>query len=174
MFDILRLFYDITLFKKAPQDVPFSPLLTRFTLIAYAVISFLMLFMSTRWFSALLQMAADVIFLMIFIRVSLAWVHKSERFQQTFCALMGTDALITLYAIPATAVMFIPNGPLGMLAFLVIVGLMLWHWAVIAHILSHALAQNLGFSLGLALLYVMSAYMLSSLLFSPAASGVAH
>ncbi len=174
MFDILKLFCDITLFRKAPQDVPFSPLLTRFTLIAYAVISFLMLFMGSRWFSSLLQMAADVLFLMMFVRVSLAWVHKPERYQQTFCAMLGTDALITLYAIPAAAVMLIPNASLGILALLLIVGLMLWHWAVIAHILSHALGQNLGFSLGLALLYVMSAYMLSSLLFSPAASGVAH
>lgn len=167
MFEILRLFYDIALFKKGPQDVPFSPLLTRWTLLAYAAISYLMLFMSSHLFAALLEMAADIGLLMIFIRVALAWVHKSERYQQTFCALLGTDALITLAAMPATAVMLVPSGDIAVLGLFIVITLMLWHWAVIGHILSHALDQTLGFGLGLALLYIMTAYQLINLLFSP-------
>jgi hypothetical protein len=165
MFEILRLFYDIMLFKKTPQDVPFSPFLTRMTLVGYASISFLMVFMTSHWFSAVLEMAVDIVLLMAFARITLAWVHKSGRYQQTFCALLGTDALITLCGIPATAVMLVPSGDLGLLGLLILVGLMLWHWAVIAHILRHALEQTLGFSLGLALLYMMAAYQIIGLLF---------
>ena len=165
MFEILRLFYDIILFKKGPQDIPFSPPLTRMTLVGYAAISFLMLFMTSHWFSAVLEMAVDILLLMAFTRVALAWVHKSERYQQTFCALLGTDALITLCAIPGTAVMLVPSGDLGLLGFLMVVGLMLWHFAVIAHILRQALDQSLGISLGLALLYLMAAYQIMNFLF---------
>lgn len=165
MSEIVKLFYDILLFKKAPQDVPFSPALTRMTLTAYAAISFLMLFMSNHWFIALLKTAVDIMLLIGFVRITLAWVHKPERYQQTFCALLGTDALLTLCGIPPTAVMLVPSGDLAIFGFLMVVGLILWHWAVIGHILSHALEQTLGFSLGLALLYMMATYQILSVLF---------
>lgn len=168
MSELIRLFYEIALFQKGPQDVPFSRWLTRFTLVVYAVISFLMLFMGNPWFSAVLQMAVDLVLLMAFTRIALVWVHKSERYQQTFCALLGTDALITFCAIPANAVMFIPgNDGMAVLAMFTIIGLILWHWAVTGHILSQALSQPLGFSLGIALLYIMVAYQIMNLLFSP-------
>ena len=165
MFEIVRLFYEILLFRKVPQDVPFSHWLTRLTLIAYAIISLLMSLMGSRLLSSLLEVAADILLLMAFTQIALAWVHKSERYQQTFCALLGTDALITLFAIPATAVMLIPGGGLDVLGFFVIVGLMLWHWSVIAHIFHHALDQTFGFSLGLALLYMMTVYWVMDLIF---------
>lgn len=170
MSEIVKLFYDIILFRKGPQDVPFSRVLTRMTLAVYALISFLMLFMSSHWFSALLKMAADIVLLIAFIRITLAWVHKSERYQQTFCALLGTDALLTLFGVPATAVMLVPSGDLAILGFFIVVGLILWHWAVIGYILSHALDQNLGFSLGLALLYMMAAYQILAVLFQSVSS----
>jgi hypothetical protein len=167
MMEIVRLFYDILLFKKGPEDVPFSPLLTRVTLAVYALVNFLMMAMSSHWFSAVLEMAVDMVMLIIFTRVVLAWVHKPERYQQTFCALLGTDALITLCAIPATATLLIPAGDIPVFGFFIVVGLMLWHWAVIGHILSHALAQHLSFGLGIALLYMMAAYQIMTLLFPP-------
>lgn len=165
MFEFLRLFYDIILFKKTPQNIPFSPFLTRITWVMYALINFVMLFMQSHWSSALLEIAVGTVMLMIFTRVTLAWVHKLERYQQTFCALLGTDALITFSALPATAVTLIPTGNIAVLGLLIMIALMLWHWAVIGYILSHALDQPLGFSLGLALLYVMIIYGLMEFLF---------
>lgn len=167
MFELARIFYDITLFKKNPQDIPFSKSLTRIILIIYAVIDFLMQFMSSHLFTALLQMLADIVILMLFTRIALTWAHKSGRYQQTLCALLGTDALITFCAIPATAVMLVPSGELAVLGFFAMVALILWHWAVIGHILSHALSQHLSFGLGVALLYMMLAYQVMAVLFPP-------
>jgi hypothetical protein len=166
MYEIIRLFYDITLFKKGPQDVPFSPFLTRITLLVYAFISFVMLFMQDYWLIAILKMGLDIVLLVLFTRLSLAWIHKSERYLQTLCALLGTDALITLAAIPASAVMLVPSNDIAVLAFFTVIGLMLWHWAVIGYILHQALEQPLGFSLGLALLYVMANYLVIGFLFT--------
>lgn len=168
MFEIVQLFYDIIWFKKAPQDVPFSPPLTKMVLLVYAAVNFLMLFMSNHWFNAVVKTAVDLALMLLFLRVTLAWVGKPERYQQTFCAFLGTDTLITLCGILPTSVMLVPSGDFAVLAFFIVVGLMLWHWAVMGHILSHALEQPFGFSLGLALLYMMATYQVLGMLFHPA------
>lgn len=167
MFEIAQLFYNILLLKKAPQDVPFSRALTQMLLAVYALISFLMLFMSSHRLSAILQTGADILLLIAFLRVTLAWVHKSERYQQTLCALLGVDILLTLFSIAPTAVMLVPNsGGLAILGFYLLISLILWHWAVIAHILSHALEQTFSFCVGLALLYMLANYLLMGFLFT--------
>jgi hypothetical protein len=165
MFEILRLFYDIALFKKNPQDVPFSKALTQITLIGYTLVSFLLFFMTTHWMKALLQVATDIVILVIFTRVTLFIVRKSERYQQTFSALVGTDMLISLCAIPPSASMIAPNGSIADLGVLVMIGLLLWHWAVLGHIFRHALSESFSFGFGIGFLYLFSAYLVMGLLF---------
>jgi hypothetical protein len=170
MSEILKLFYQILLFKKGPQDVPFSPALTLFTLSGYVSASFLLLFMSSHWLSALLQTAVEIVIMMIFTSITLFWVGKGERYQQTFCALLGTDALITLFAIPATVPLLIPSGDMAFFGFLLVVLLMLWHWAVIGHIFRHALDESFSFGLGIAFLYILAAYLIIGVLFPEAST----
>ena len=165
MFEILKLFYDIALFKKGPQDVPFSKFLTQLTLLSYAFVSFLMFFMSSHWTKALLQVAADIFVVIVFTRITLFITRKSGRYQQTFCALLGTDMFISLCAIPPTASMIAPNGTIADLGVLVMIGLMLWHLAVIGHIFRHALSESFSFGFGIGFLYMFSAYLLMGLLF---------
>ncbi len=165
MFEILRLFYDIALFRKNPQDVPFSKALTQITLIGYALVSFLMFFMSSSWTKALLQVATDILILIIFTRVTLFITGKSARYQQTFCALIGTDMFISLCAIPPTASMMMPNGSIADLGVLVMIGLLLWHWAVLGHVFRHALSESFSFGFGIGFLYLFSAYLVMGLLF---------
>jgi hypothetical protein len=160
MLNLIKLFYEIALFKKTPQSIPYSPFLSRITLLAYALISFLMLYISSPWFVAVLQMGADVLLLIAFVKITLAWVGKSMRYQQTLCALLGTDALMTFAAFPAAAVLSVPSGDIMWLGLVVMVGLLLWRWAVIGYILHHATEQPQGLCLGLALLYAMLAYAL--------------
>jgi hypothetical protein len=170
MFEILRLFYDIALFKKGPQDVPFSKLLTQVTLLGYALVSFLMFFMSARWSKALLQVATDILVLVIFTAITLFIARKSSRYQQTLCALLGTDMLISLCAIPANASIMSPNGSLADLAVLTMIGLLLWHWAVIGHIFRHALSESFSFGFGIGFLYMIVAQVVMGLFF-PELSG---
>jgi hypothetical protein len=167
MLEIVKLFYQLSLFKKAPQDIPYSLILTRLMLLIYTAISFLLFFMSAPWFKAILQVVTDLSVMLIFTRILLFWVGKTERYQQTLSALLGTDALISFCALPATASLITPttaNG-LTLFAFLMVVGLMLWHWAVVGHIFRHALSQSLSFGLGIALLYMMTAYQVMGFLF---------
>ncbi len=170
MFEILKLFYDIALFKKNPQDVPFSKALTQITLIGYALVSFLMFFMTSHFTKALLQVAIDVVVLITFTRLTLFIARKSERYEQTFCALLGTDMLISLYAIPPTASMMAPNGSIADLGVIVMIGLLLWHWAVLGHIFRHALSESFSFGFGIGFLYLFSAYLVMGMLFPDVSS----
>jgi hypothetical protein len=163
MYDILKLIFEICLFKKGPQDIPHSAWLLRLLVFIYAGIRFLMLAIHTGWFNALLQILAEIVLIIGFSWVMLYIDRKLHRFYQVSCALLGTDALINFLALPGIATMEIGRG--GWLVFAVMLGLIAWQWAVIAHIIHHALEQKLIFSFGLAFLYLLASYQVIALLF---------
>lgn len=169
MLDILTLIFDICLFKKGPQDVPYSLLLLRVMLVADAVASYILLSISNQWFIALLQASIGIILLLAFSWIVLFLGKRLERFYQTSCALLGTDALVSFFALPGTATLM--TGRMTLLAFSVMLGLMVWHWAVTGHIIRHALGKTLMFGLGLAFLYIWVSFQVIALLF-PEVSGI--
>lgn len=169
MFDILKLLFDICLFKKGPQDLPYSLWLLRILIIVYAGIRVLMLNIHFDWLDAILQVTVE-----IFLAIGFSWIilyvtHKLQRCYQVMSAIFGTDAVISFLALPTMASMETGQG--GLLVFLVMLGLIIWHWAVTGHIIRHALEQNLSFSLGLAFLYLLGSYQAMALLF-PEVTGV--
>lgn len=169
MYDIIKLLFDICLFKKGPQDIPYSVNLLRLLVIVNVIISFLIVNIRTDWFHALLQSVVGVVLAIGFSWIALFVVRKLARFYQTACALIGTDALIGFFALPGMATMMTGQG--GLLVFLVMLGLIGWHWAIIGHVMRNALGQSLSFSLGMALLYLLGSYQVMTLLF-PKVAGV--
>ena len=162
MYELLKLFFGIAIFKKGPQDIPASPWLLRLLIPVYMMVNYLILMLSNDMFSALLQVSVDVILIIVFAWGCMFIAGKPERYQQTACALLGTDALISLFAIPALATLI---GQGSALALLAVVLLMLWHWVVSGHILRHALSQPLVFGLGVAFLYILISFQVMALLF---------
>jgi len=163
MYDYLALISNICLFKKSPQDIACSQAILRWSLIGYAIISFMLIQMSVDELNALLQVAVELIIILSFSSLALTIANKRQRFVQTTCALLGTDALISLGAMPAIASLSInPNNPQ---AFLAMLGLMIWHWLITAHIIRHALSQPFSVALGIAFLYIFSAYQIMGVLF---------
>ena len=75
---------------------------------------------------------------------------------------MATDALISFFALPAMATLV---GQGTGLAFIAIILLMIWHWAVSGHIFSKALEQPFTFGLGVAFLYILVSYQVMAFLF---------
>jgi hypothetical protein len=169
VFEVIKLIFDICLFKKGPQDLPFSIWLWRLLIVADVVVSFLMVNIHTNWLSSLLQAIVSALVIVGFSWLMLYVARKPERFYQTSGALLGTDALISFFALPAIASMAI--GSETLLVFAVTIVLMAWHWAVIGHIFRNALGQTWTFSLGLAFLYILGSYQVIALLF-PEVAGV--
>ena len=163
MFDILKLLFDICLFKKGPQDLPYSVGLLRILLVVYVSIRVLMLSIHFDSLSVLLQVIVDIFLVAGFVWIMLYLTGKLGRFYQALSAVLGTDALISFFALPGMATMEAGQG--GLLVFLVMLGLIGWHWAVTGHIIRNALEKSLSFSLGLAFLYLLGSYQVMALLF---------
>ncbi|MGR9012870.1 MAG: hypothetical protein ACU83U_04420 [Gammaproteobacteria bacterium] len=163
MFEIIKLLFNICLFTKGPQNLPSSVWLLRILVVIDVIVSFLMVSISTDWLTSLLQAIVSALLIIGFSWLMLYVGRKRERFYQTTTALLGTDALIGFIALPGMASMMIGKGIL--LAFIVTIGLMIWHWAVTGHIIRNALGQSLTFSLGLAFLYILGSYQVIAFLF---------
>ena len=169
MFDIIKLLFEICLFKKGPQDLPYSLWLLRLLLVVYIGIRILMLSIHFDWLNVLLQVIVDVILVASFFWIILYLSRKLGRFYQALSAVLGTDAMISFFALPGMATIETGNG--GLWVVLVMLGLIGWHWAVTGHIIHNALEQSLSFSLGLAFLYLLGSYQVMALLF-PEVAGV--
>ena len=169
MYYIIKLLFDICLFKKGPQDLPYSAGLLTILLVIYAVIRALILGISFGALNVLLQVMVEILLVAGFAWLMLSWVGKLGRFHQVLSAVLGTDALISFFALPPMATMVLGQG--GLLVFLVMLVLIGWHWAITGHIIRNALEQDFSFSLGLAFLYLLGSYQVMALLF-PEVAGV--
>lgn len=163
MFEFTKLIFSLCLLQKGPQDIPYSVSLFRITVTVYALISFMILILSTNWWMALQQVLIGIVLTLVFTWLILSYFRKIARFYQTATALFGTDAMINFFAVPALASLTI--GMTAGLAYLVLIGLMAWHWLVSGHIFRHALNINLLFGLGVALLYIVSSYWVMTTIF---------
>ena len=166
---LLRLFLDICLFRKGPQDAPASALLLKLALAAYVLAGLALAALETPFPEGLAQVALEALMLLGFVWVSLAVAGKTGRYLQTLIAMLGTDALISGLAVPLQ-IMLLLDPQAGLAQWLLLL-LMLWHMAVVAHILRHALSQPLAVGLGLSIVYVaFSLHVLIMLFGAPAAS----
>lgn len=163
IFALIQQLFAICLFQKGPQHLPKASVVLAVLLISNAAVNFLMLNMNGGGWASGLQTLTALLLDVLFISVCLLGAGKLPRLTQTLSALLGVDAIISFLALPAMATLVLGQG--GIVVFLLMVILIVWHWAVIGHILRHALDQRLSFSLGLALLYLLTAYQIMALLF---------
>lgn len=162
MYSLLKLFFDICIFKKGPQDIPSSKWLFRVLILTYASISFIILFIDNSFAKTFQQAVVGTVFILLASKVILIIANKSERYLQTTCALLATDSLISFFAIPAMATLILEGTDL---AFLSVLLLMLWHWLVTGHVFKHALQKPFTFGLGVAFLYILVSYQVMALFF---------
>lgn len=164
MYELLKLFFDICRFKKGPQDIPDSKLLLHFLILVYASTHFLILTLSSDGLSVASQVIVEIILVLGMSWIILYVVKKPVRFQQTTNALLGTDALISFFTLPVMATLI---GQGSALAFIALVLLIIWHWAISGHIFRNALDQPLAFGLGVSFMYLLTSYQVTTMLFPP-------
>ena len=136
---LFDLFLDICLFRKGPQDVPVSMALLKMCLLAYAASGLLVLTLSVPVQVALLQILLDLVLLAGLLYLALILHRHPGRFEQTLAALTGSGTLMGLLALPPM-IWIVRQGPRGDSQFpsLLMLALMVWSIAVMAHILRHA------------------------------------
>ena len=168
MFELIKLFFDICLLKKGPQDVPHSVFVFWLALVFYAIAGLLLLYLSTGLMNSIIQLLVEIALILGFTGGMLIATGKFSRFFQTVSAMLGADGVISFLGLPVFSSLMI--GEMSMLPFFALIGLMIWHLFVMGHIFRHALNKSYGFGLGLAFLYLFSTYQLM-MIFFPVAAG---
>jgi hypothetical protein len=164
---LIKLFVDIVLFRKGPQDVPASQLLLGLCLLAYLLIGEVMLLLEETLLRATLQVLLDAAILTGFVTITLKIAGFGARILQTLTALLAVDALISILAFPV--MISVSSGAERGGGYL-LVGLMVWHLAVMAHIFRHALSRSLWVGYAVAMLYTLMSFQVLQLLFGSASS----
>ncbi|HUN74503.1 MAG TPA: hypothetical protein VMU40_08315 [Steroidobacteraceae bacterium] len=102
MTDLARLYADIALLRRGPQDVPASSLLLAITIIAYCLVNLLVNWAlpspSDPWFPVL---PVDVLFTLAWYTTLLRLFNKRERVLQTTTAVFGFRAVLAPVSIAA-------------------------------------------------------------------------
>ena len=96
MTELLRLYSQIALLRKGPQDVPAVGLLLLLTAVAYFIVNALMVLLlplpTGPWFRALVL---DVLFTLAWYWALLRVFGRGERFVQTAAAIIGYRTVLT-------------------------------------------------------------------------------
>ena len=163
MQPLIRLFIDIALHRKGPQDVPPAGEVLGLALLAYLVIGTAVLWPSTADMASLLaQLGTDLLLVVLFFGGLLLANGRSERLRQTLTALFGTGALLSALALPfvwivaqvladgdAAPGMAVPALVSTMALFLLLLASLL----VTGHILRHALEWSYAVGVLVAVVY---------------------
>jgi hypothetical protein len=159
MYELIVLLFDICRFKKGPEDLPYSLALLKIVASAFAAVRVLMHYRGDNLFGAALEAAAEIVYIGLFSGVMLQANRHLNRYYQVAGAFFGCYALIGFIAWPAAAMLAV--GQPGGLAFILMIGFVVWFCAVTAHIVYHALAPNILPSLGWTLAYLVGFVLLS-------------
>jgi hypothetical protein len=163
MMALIRFFLDICLFQKGPQDTPASFLLLGLAAAANLAVALMLALMELEPDKAVLQVGASLLMLGGFAWVALYLTDKLPRFLKTATTLLGADALVSSVAVPLVGWrLWAPDHSSAVGSLLLL--LLLWDWAVIGHIMRHALSIPFLAGAGLALVYFMVSFNLMAFL----------
>jgi hypothetical protein len=159
MYELIILLFAICRLKKGPEDLPYSLALLKITVAAFAAVRVLMHYRGDNVLGALLETAAETVYIGLFSGVMLHANRHLKRYYQVASAFFGSYALLGFIAWPAVAMLM--TGQPGGLAFMVLIAITAWFCAVTAHIVYHTLAPNILASLGWALAFLVGFVLLA-------------
>lgn len=171
MSSLIRLFLDICLLRRGPQDVPASTTLMQLCTLLYLVSGFVLLvFDETPVWQNAAKVAIDFGLFMAIVWGALVWRGHRARWQQTWTALMGSCTLLALVALPIIRWVFVSaeGGAVAPLAATLWFGIVLWNLAVIGHVMRHALQLPFGIGVLIAVGYLVMSVTAIDLVFPQA------
>ena len=164
MLKLTEAFWKICLFQLRPQDLPASTFFVGLSLGLYAITNVIGTAITLKPVTAATLTIVHAA-LLLGLTYGVLWAKElTSRLNQTVSALAGSDAILTLIALPV--LMWQPEGesipPIPTLIFL---ALTIWKLAIVGHILRHAM--NIHFLMGvvLAVAYMYISINISRMLF---------
>lgn len=169
MREVIRLYVQIALLRRGPQDLPASRLLLILTVCGYAAVNALvssLLPPSTGWPP---QLAVDVLFTLAWYAALLQLTSRSERFLQTATAVFGFQAVLSPLLIASEWLMRRFGQDTTWQLPIAVAGLALVIWLIAAntHVVKAALEWSSATSVALVILQIVASQLLVLALFSP-------
>ena len=153
LFWIIRDFFNIALFRTAPEDLPANSQ-TLVLAIAFALFSYTIAgAFAAGLVYAFMQGLVDMLVSAVFIYAVLQVQGRLNRFYQTYSALAGSAATINIFAAPL--LLTVTDGAMPALASILLLLLFTWSLALCAYIFRHAFEITQRFSVIVAVLYVL-------------------
>jgi hypothetical protein len=169
MQEIIRLFTQIALLRRGPQDLPASMLLLALTVSGYLGVNFLLsaaLPPEDHWQGPLL---VDTLFTLVWYVALLKLLRRPERMLQTVTAVFGFQAVLSPLLIGCTWLMRRLGEDATWQVPVTCVGLLLFAWLIAAnsHVVKAALEWPGAASVALVILQMLAAWLLVFALFPP-------
>lgn len=155
-YAIVMPFVEVSLLKRAPQDLPANTLLLALVMLAYAIVGVFSLQLRYGFADSLILMTLELVMMAGIVSVMLTVAGVAARIPQTLTAFAGASTFITVVTLPlqnwvanAQAAKTIGNDHRLMMLLVVF-----WSLAVTAHVLRHALSSAMFVGVLLSLLYM--------------------
>jgi len=143
-FVIFRAFFDICLLQKRPEDLPASVAFLFICLLSYTTTSILLAIPTQTIFNAVIAGSIETVLIMLITYLLLLVKGKKERWLQLTTALSGTGTIFGLLALPLFYWIAYTANVKSDHTFenILVISLVIWNIAVMAHILRHALSAS--------------------------------
>jgi hypothetical protein len=170
MLQLIRLFFDISLWRKGPQDVPASPVVLVLAVIFYLGVSALQLIASDQdqW-RFLVGLIVDPLLIGGWIWLVLAIFGRRPRFEQTVTAIFGTYALLSVLLLVLQVIQNTIDLPNSLLTMCVL-GWIIAFVLVTGRIVMLAVDRGLLTGAAVMLTYIFASFAVSSALAPTAAA----
>jgi hypothetical protein len=171
MQQLVRVFWDIALFRRGPRDVPASWLLLAIVAALYVALSAVQSRLLFGPRLAIVRGLADLALTAAVFATALAVRRRGHRLLQTLSAMLGSGALLSLPMIAMLVARreLADGGAVTLLLSLLSVPLLVWYLFVVGHIVRQALEVPLFTGMAVAMTYVVLGYLLIERL--PATAG---
>jgi hypothetical protein len=159
---LLKVFWDIALWRRGPRDLPPSTGLLLVAACGYALTSTVVSLLVDGPVLAIARGLADLVFTVAAFWLCLVAGRRIHRLPQTLTAVLGTG---TLVALPMMAVLLLgnalgPEGPVAGAVKLLLLPLQIWGLCVLAHIVRVALEAPLVVGIAVSTTYYLVGYLL--------------
>jgi len=156
---LVKLFWDICLLRKGPQDVPAAHILFWLLLLAGLIVDIVIAVNFIDFQQALLVVFANTVVLFGVVMLLLFVMGFGSRIVQTLTTLIGTGLVFSFIRLPLVFIIKLVPQNASMFGFVEII-LLVWSLVVIAHILRYALSIQFFLAGALAFGYFMLSYQL--------------
>lgn len=162
MIKLVKTLFNICLLRGGPEELPHSYVFLSLIIVTSFVISVLIGSIVHDVKIAGLSSIAGLFFSFAFAKILL--LKKPERFSQTFSAMLGADAIISIVSIPSFySLAYLKLGEIAEMFFsLTIFTLLVWIVIVYGYIFSKALSSLMSYGIAVSVGYAL----LSSMIFN--------